>query len=141
MDRRKFLIDSCTVCIGTAISGMLLSGCSAPGNLYKTSVENGQMQIPLTEFAENKYCIIRSMSLSHDVFAYKKSETVYMAVLMKCTHRDAPIHYTSGGLVCNEHGSKFSYEGAVIKEPATEKLKSFPVTTNSTHLIINLKQL
>ena len=139
MDRRKFIKDTCTVCIGSAFTGMLLSGCTGSANLYKTSAENGQLQIPLSEFIENKYRIIRSSSLSHDVFVYKKSENEFMAVLMRCTHRDAPVQYTSGGLVCNEHGSRFSYEGIVLKEPATEKLKTFPVTTNNTHLIINIK--
>src|SRR5688572_1010023 len=138
MDRRKFIKDTCTVCVGSAFTGMLLAGCTGTGNIYKTSVENGKLQIPLSEFTEKKYRVIRSISLSHDVFAYKKSDTEFMAVLLKCTHRDAPVQFTSGGLVCNEHGSKFSYEGIVLKEPATEKLKTYPVTTNNTHLIINI---
>ena len=97
------------------------------------------MTIPLSEFMERNYIIARSNKLDYDIFIHKTLKDEYSAVMMRCSHRDAPLQYTSGGLVCNEHGSRFAYDGVVTKEPATSPLVKFPLTINQTHIIINIK--
>lgn len=138
MERRKFIKNTCVFCVGTVGLSAFLTSCSSSSRIFKTNAENGKFIIPLTEFQDKGHLIVRSKSLNYDVFVYKKPNDEYIAVLMKCSHRDAPVQYTSGGLACNEHGSRFTYEGEVTKEPATDPLTKFPVTINQTHLIIQI---
>jgi Rieske Fe-S protein len=140
MDRRKFIKNSCVLCIGTAGLGIVATSCGTTSSIFKTTVENGLLTIPLSEFATKNFVLVRTPSVPYDIFTYKKSDTEFIALLMKCSHRDAAVQYTSGGLVCNEHGSKFSYEGKVVKEPATDPLTKFPITINQSSIIIQIKK-
>lgn len=97
--------------------------------------------MPITSFGENNYVIVRTNKLSYDIFISKKPDNQYKAILMKCSHRDAPVNYTSGGLVCNEHGSRFNFEGEVLKAPATTSLQTIPIDLNQSHLIIKIQNL
>jgi len=122
-----------------SVASIIGEGCSPSASIYKSTIENNSMMIPLSEFMERNYVIARSNKLDYDIFIHKNSKEEYTAVMMRCSHRDAPLQYTTGGLVCHEHGSRFSYDGVVTKEPASTPLKKFPVTIDQTHLIINIK--
>ena len=139
MRRRNFLRVTCTACVGAAFTGMLLPGCTSQ-KVYKTTVEDGNLMIPLAEMEGKNYLVVRSLALENDIFIHRSADQEYNAVLMKCSHRDASLVYSSGGLMCNEHGSKFSFDGQVLKEPATQPLTKFQITTNNSHIIINLKK-
>jgi len=139
MERRKFIKDTCQLCMAASFIAILNKGCIPAEGVFSSTVENNKMMIPLTELSGKNYLLARSKQLAFDIFIHKNKNDNYTAVLMKCSHRDAPVHYTTGGLVCHEHGSRFDFEGAVTKEPAETPLTKFPVTLNTTHLIINLK--
>ena len=139
MERRHFIKNTCIFCLGAAIPAALISACSGPGTLFKTTAVNGIVSISRSAFTDKNYLIVRPENYNYDIFIHHPSENTFDAVLMKCTHRDAPLNYTSKGLVCNDHGSRFSFEGNVIKEPATAPLKKFPVTINNEQIIINLR--
>jgi len=140
MERRKFIKSTCTLCVSAVAFDLLLSSCGTSSKIFRAQEESGKINIPLTEFMDKNHLVIRTNSLLYDVFVYKKPNGEFTALSMKCSHRDSSVQYTSGGLTCNEHGSRFSFEGEVTKEPATEPLTKYPVTTNETHLIINIKK-
>jgi len=138
MDRRKFIKNTCAFCVGASSIGAVLTSCSVQKNIYKTIAQNNIISIPLSEFIDKNHLIVRATTLNYDIFTYKINENNYTALLMKCTHRDSPVQYSSGGLVCNEHGSRFGFDGVVTKAPATESLKQLEVSTNETHINIKI---
>ncbi len=129
------------MCLGASVLSSLLSSCSTPLNIYKPEFTSKTIEVPLTCFGENNYVIVRNNKLSYDIFVTRQPDNQYKALLMKCSHRDAPVNYSTGGLVCNEHGSRFNFEGEVVKAPATTSLQQLPIENNKTILIIKIQTL
>lgn len=141
MQRRKFIKYSCALCAGTTLLSTILESCTGPKNLYKAESSNNEISIPLSSFGEHNYVLVRTEKLSNDIFVSRKSENSYHAFLMKCTHRDSPLQYTSGGLVCNEHGSRFNFDGEVIQAPAINPLTIIPVKLIGHSLTLKINNL
>jgi cytochrome b6-f complex iron-sulfur subunit len=141
MHRRKFIRDTCTFCASSFLLGNILSGCTGALNLQKVEAINDEIIVPLHSFGENNYLVVRCKQISNDIFIFRKSDNSYIAHLMKCSHRDAPLQYSSKGLVCNEHGSRFNFDGEVVQAPATASLTKIPVSINEQSLILKIKHL
>ena len=141
MNRRDFIKDSCAACLSTAVAGIALtqlSSCS-PLPVYKTSLTNKRVNVPLTSFAESNLVIVRDLQVPYDVLVVKKSDTEYNALYLKCTHRDNPVTATKTGLHCPSHGSTFDLDGNVTKEPALQPLKKFKTEiTDNNSITIDL---
>ena len=138
--RREFLKDTCTACLGTAFLGFTatqLSSCSSLP-IYKTSLSQKVVNVPLSNFAESNLVIVRDIQIAFDILLVKKSETEYNAIYMKCSHRENPVTATKTGLFCSEHGSTFDLDGNVTKEPAPAPLKKFKTEINDQQLTIDL---
>lgn len=138
MHRRSFIKAGCSLCLGTSVLSTILTSCASPLNIYKTELTDKHIQIPLSSFGENNYVIVRTVEISYDIFISRKPDNQYKAILMKCSHRDAPVTYATGGLVCNEHGSRFNFEGEALKAPATTSLQTLPIEVNQNHLKIKI---
>ena len=141
MQRRSFIKAGCTLCLGTSVLSTLLSSCASPLNIYKPELTSKTIEVPLSSFGENNYVIVRNNKLSYDIFISKKPDNQYKAILMKCSHRDSPVNYSTGGFVCNEHGSRFNFEGEVVKAPATTSLQTLPIEYNQNHLTIQIQNI
>lgn len=124
-------------CAGMAITIPLLSGCSSSAQLVQATLNGDELQVPMTEFTDKNYVIVRSKQLEYDVFVKKEAEGCYKALLMRCTHRNNPVQRTSNGFVCHEHGSRFNDQGMVLTEPAVKNLTELPLTINQSY--INIK--
>lgn len=141
MHRRSFIKAGCTLCLGTSLLSTLLTSCASPLNIYKPELTGKSIEVPLASFGENNYVIVRTNKLSYDIFLSKRPGDQYKAILMKCSHRDAPVNYSTGGLVCNEHGSRFNFDGDVLKAPATTSLQTLPIELNQNNLSIKIQNL
>lgn len=141
MERRKFIKYTCVLCAGSALLSTLLESCAGPQNLYKAEYLNNEIVIPLVSFGDKNYLIVRADKLSNDIFISRKPDKSYSAFLMRCTHRDAPLHYSTGGLICNEHGSRFNFDGEVIQSPALVPLKKINVSLNDQSLTLIFKHI
>lgn len=104
--------------------------------MYKAKVQNGLLELPLTQFAENTSVIVRNSDLDFDILVLKEG-TTYRALYMKCTHEAAPLTATNKGLFCSMHGSSFDLNGQVTKEPATKPLAKFETTISNQSILIN----
>ena len=62
----------------------------------------------------------------------------YIASLMKCTHQACELNVGGGMYTCPCHGSEFSVEGEVLHGPASEKLKTFKITSDDENIHISL---
>jgi cytochrome b6-f complex iron-sulfur subunit len=79
----------------------------------------------------------------YDILLVKKSEELFDAIYMRCSHRENPLTATATGLHCSAHGSSFDLNGQVMKEPATAPLQKFPTEFDKTTgtISINIQSL
>ena len=141
MQRRQFLKASCNVCIlGAAGFAMpALNGCGpAKMAVYKTSVLNKQVQVPLGLFTTSALQIVRPEGWYYDIAVEKKVDNTYSAVLMQCTHQENQLVVTGSGFTCSLHGSQFDKDGNVRKGPAEERLQHYATTVYNNNLVINI---
>ena len=128
-------------CMGlTGIAG-LLESCSAPLQVFKLTPATGSnmVSVPLSAFTEKVIMVlIRDPDLEDDVLVVK-SNGVFNALLMTCTHESQSLTATNRGIYCNEHGSRFDFTGKVLKEPALDNLTRYKTesTENSVNIYLN----
>lgn len=138
--RREFLKDACTTCLGVSFLGISLSqltSCS-PFPVYKTDLSKKNVTVPLSSFGESNMVIVRDMQVIYDVLLVKKSDQIYDALYMRCTHQENPLTATKTGLFCSAHGSRFDLDGNVLKEPALAPLKKFKTELQENQVLIDL---
>ena len=80
--------------------------------------------------------IVKTKSLDFSILVVKKSETLFTALYMQCTHERQPLGATTKGLYCAAHGSAFDLDGNVTIQPATAALTKFTTELNDSMLTI-----
>lgn len=136
--RRDFIRTGCLHCAGLMGAGMLLQGCGSSVHLFKTTVQNNKVEVPVSEFADGKsMVVVRNSSLENDILLVKKNDQ-YSALNLRCTHEGFGLTTTSNKIVCSAHGSTFDFEGNVLKEPALKPLKKFNTRVTNDKIIIDL---
>jgi Rieske Fe-S protein len=138
--RRTFIKNTCTACLGYAVLGIQfsqLAGC-APLPIYTTNFNNKTVAVPLSSFVKSPLVIVRDKRVPFDILLAKNSEKEFLAIYLKCTHRENPVTATKNGLFCASHGSRFTLDGKVLKGPALKPLLQFTVKPNESNLIIDL---
>ncbi len=141
MNRKEFLKRGCDSCLcGTAALLIpSLTGCSpAAFNIYKTTVTNNVIELPLSLFEKNNLQIVRPHGWQYDIAVHKKPDGNYTAILMECTHMDNQLTASQNGFSCSLHGSTFNEEGEVIKGPAEFPLKKYSTSIRHDKLILSI---
>lgn len=141
MERRKFIKQGCSLCAGFASLGIvtsLLEGCTPGALVFKTSAAEGKISVPIEKFLSDKFVIVRDSQLEYDLLVVKESDHSYHTLAMQCTHRDQPLIFTSTGLTCNEHGSRFDLSGNVLRDPATKPLRKFKSELINSSVVVYL---
>ena len=147
MNRRHFIKQTCTACLSVTVLSSL-GGCIATqyvsGKLQKDGITVSTEEFAIKQkggTAYSSFIIIRNESLRYPICVYRFSESAYSAVWMKCTHQGAELQASGDVLQCPAHGSEFTNKGLVRNGPASENLRSFPVTINNNELFIDLRRL
>ena len=141
MERRNFLTTSCKICLlgAAGASIVALSGCGAAYPVFKTTVLDKKISIPLEIFTTNNLQIVRPKGWYYDI-AVQKTNSGYTALLLQCTHQENQLEINGkNGYSCSLHGSVFSKEGKVMKGPAEKDLKSYKTLVDDNKLIIMLQ--
>lgn len=145
MERRKAIKLCCYSAIGISTLGLSMSSCT--GIYYASSSRNlNQLIVPKSEFQEIKkkkiinrtFVLIEFDNSAFPICLYKKSETSYIACLLKCTHRGCELNVGGGIYSCPCHGSEFSITGSVLEGPAIEDLTSFKTESDHENIYIHL---
>jgi Rieske Fe-S protein len=140
MDRRKFLKDGCSACVGIASGSLIISlleSCS-PLPVFKTLSENREIKVPISQFIENKYLIIKATDVNYDVALIKNENENYKSIVMQCTHAENPVRYNGKEFRCNLHGSLFNSNGEVKTGPAEKPLIHLQTEIKNDYIIIKL---
>ena len=90
--------------------------------------------------AYRSFIIVRNDALQFPICVFRFTEQEYSAVWMKCTHQGAELQASGEMLQCPAHGSEFNNKGKVMSGPASDHLRTFPVTVTNTELFIDLRK-
>ena len=148
MDRRKFIKNSCAVCISATGLAAVASSCTATRYISGALGKDG-LTVDVNEFiiklngqsAYRSFIIVRNEALQYPICVYRFSEKEYSALWMRCTHQGAELQASGDYLQCSAHGSEFNNKGTVKNGPADRNLRNFPVTVSNNQLFIDLRAI
>lgn len=141
MNRKDFIKGSCGVCIALSsgfVLSAIMSSCKTPLGVVKTSAKDNMIQIPLTEFEQADYKLVRVSNYDFDLAVRKNPDGSFLTLVLECTHAGQPLTRTGNTYYCTLHGSQFSQEGKLLKGPAERDLKKLTTKTIKDHLSISL---
>jgi nitrite reductase/ring-hydroxylating ferredoxin subunit len=139
MDRRSFVKQSCTMCLAVGaglVAGSLSSCATLP--VYKTTMANNKVSVPVSLFAQSDFQVIQPKDLYYNIGLRKEKDSTYTALLLRCTHADNQLMPAGNGFTCSLHGSTFNKEGQVTQGPAEQSLKKYQTEIISDQIIIHL---
>ena len=90
--------------------------------------------------AYSSFVIVRNDALQYPICVYRFSDEQYSALWMKCAHQGAELQASGDVLQCPAHGSEFNNKGQVRNGPASNGLRTFPVTVNEKEIFIDLRK-
>jgi cytochrome b6-f complex iron-sulfur subunit len=144
MNRRKFIKSCCYTTVGITFVGSILQSC---GSIYYATVSRNanRLVIAKSEFWQLKkdkkvyrsFVLIKTEDSKFPICIYKIKEDVYVASLLKCTHRGCELNVGGGIYSCPCHGSEFSVSGKVLEGPAEVDLKKFKIETDNENIYIS----
>jgi Rieske Fe-S protein len=140
MNRRKFVKQSCSLCLAAG-SGMLigsLASCGVALPVYKTLIADNKISVPVSLFANTDFQLIQPKNLYYNIGLKKEKDGTYTALLLRCTHADNQLTPTGNGFKCSLHGSAFNNEGHVTIGPAERPLKKYATQIESGQIIIHI---
>lgn len=145
MDRKEFIHSCSRLALVLAGMPLLLPGCAATRSVE--AVRKGpQLSVPLSAFISVKnnkeiihsFLVARHASLPFPIGIYRKDESRYIALEMRCTHQNTELRAFGDRLQCPAHGSEFSTSGEVLNGPADTSLSLFPVMVTGSEIQITL---
>ena len=147
MDRKEFLIKSCTACIAAAGISSLFDSCTPtqyiPGTIGKDGITISKNDFRITQkdnAAYRSFIIVRNDALQYPICVYRFGDEQYSALWMKCTHQGTELNASGDFLQCPAHGSEFNSIGKVKSGPADRDLRTFPVVISNNDLFIDLRK-
>ena len=147
MNRKEFIIKSCTACIAAAGMSSLISSCAStqyvPGTVGKDGITISKNDFRLSQkdnSAYRSFIIVRNDALQYPICVYRFSDEQYSALWMKCTHQGTELNASGDFLQCPAHGSEFNNKGRVRNGPADKDLRTFPVVISNNDLFIDLRK-
>jgi Rieske Fe-S protein len=142
MKRRKFIEQSCLWCIAGLTGSVLLQACASAKKSVASpafTISDGVLTLAKENFTAQQFQVIRSSKLSEQIFVIKNEDGSYSAFEMKCTHAGGGLKIDeNSSLKCNLHGSRFSFDGQVMKGPAKKPLKRYAVEVTAAEVKIKL---
>ncbi len=139
MERREFIRKSCVFCMGGSFLMPLLESCgSIP--VYRATSNDNPIHIPLDQFLNTNYLIVKSSNIDYNIAVIKNSETDFKSFVMVCTHAENMLRFNGKEFTCSLHGSIFDSNGKVEKGPAEKSLFTLKTTIENNSLLVNLNQ-
>ena len=139
MTRKEFLIECAGFGVGlTVLPVLTLESCTTVPSINADWCAEGARVRKSVFDIQSVVVLQKHRSLQAPIFVEKLSESLYTAVLMKCTHKGCELLCDGPLLSCPCHGSEFRHDGQVVTAPATENLRSYQVSVEPDSILIHL---
>lgn len=147
MERRDFIVKSCSACLGISLIPLMLSGCAGTHYVSGNIESSGQLTVLKDDFkyirkgqeSLRHYIVISNDKLDYPIYLLRASDTIYKAHWMKCSHQGTELQAAGDHLICPAHGSEFNNQGQVTQGPAEDNLRSFNTSIEADKIIIALR--
>jgi Rieske Fe-S protein len=147
MNRRDFLVNSCSACLGAVAATSIFSSCTTTryisGNIVKDGLTVSTDEFKLEQkgsIAYRSFIIVRNDALQYPICIYRFNDQEYTAIWMKCSHQGSELQASGDVLQCPAHGSEFNNKGKVTNGPADRDLRTFSVTVSNNELFLDLRK-
>ena len=148
MERREFIINSCSACLSVSAIAGLISSCKSTqyvsGKLNTDGVVVDPEDFKIKQkgkISYRSYIVVRNEELKFPICVYRFSDNDYSALWMQCAHQGAEVQVSGNYLQCPAHGSEYDNRGHVTNGPAVRDLRTFPVTVANNQLFIDLRKI
>jgi Rieske Fe-S protein len=134
--RRAFVSSVAAVSVGS-----MLTGCASLAAIPVTP-EDGRV---LLRFLHHPTLLepggslrIRPEGASSPVYVLALDDGGFAALSPICTHQGCTVDIAGRHLVCPCHGSTYARDGTVVRGPAPESLRRFPVERTDDGVVVDL---
>jgi len=146
MNRKSFIKSCGMACVGGSAVAALLQSCGISKTMTG-AISDSDLVVSLADFETRagkethykNYIIVNNDQLKFPVCVYRIDAKTYSALWLQCSHQGAELQVFGDKLQCPAHGSEFNNKGMVTGGPASDHLRSFPVTVENDQLKISLK--
>ena len=147
MERREFIINSCSACLSVSAVVGLISSCKST-QYVSGKLNTDGLLIDIEDFkikqkgniSYRSYIVVRNEELKFPICVYRFSDKDYSALWMQCAHQGAEVQVLGTYLQCPAHGSEYDSRGRVTNGPAIRDLRTFPVTVGNNQLFVDLRK-
>ncbi|MBN8826893.1 Rieske (2Fe-2S) protein [Spirosoma sp.] len=145
--RQNFLKTCGATCLGAISLSTLLSSCKSvyyaqmpllKGNTIEVSRKEFEIVSKKGDVTLRPFVLVEVKGQSFPIYLYRRSDTDYSAVLMKCSHQGNELNAHDGHLTCPAHGSEYDATGKVLEGPAEKSLTAYRVTADPQTIIIHI---
>jgi Rieske Fe-S protein len=133
MNRRAFVAE--TIGISCAVPA-LLAGCASV-RYANAAVENERLVVLRTELSPAGTALVETPDEQLPILLRRTSDTEFVALSTKCTHRGCQVEQAGAQLSCPCHGSVFSLTGERLQGPADRPLTRFAVSADERNIYIS----
>lgn len=119
--------------VGLGMTG--LAGCATAPRLMGT-LTDGVITVPRPTVAEP--VVVTAAGFSERIVLLPSDDGSYRAMSARCTHLGCDVVIGKGNLICPCHNSVFDFAGSVVRGPANEPLKEFPVEAHGESVTIRV---
>lgn len=141
MDRKEFIKSTCGVCMAlgsVSVLSAIIASCKTPLGVIKTTSQENVVTIPLAEFADSTFKMVRVRNYDYDLAMQRLPDGTFETLVLQCTHAGYPLTKTGNTYYCTLHGSQFSHEGHVLKGPAAQDLRKLRTAVGKDMITIYL---
>src|SRR3546814_3799167 len=145
MNRKEFIHQCGSACLGAIGLPVLTVSCMASRRLNAPINSNNQLQVPLAAFVVSsknnksqyrRYVIVENDGLNYPIVVYRHAADDYTALLLPCSHQYNELNVNGDLLTCPANGSEFHARGEDLQCHAEDKLRFFMATRDARSLLL-----
>ena len=133
--RREFVAQVERIGVACLLPTVL---ASCAGVRYaQSAVEVDRLVVLRSELSNAGTAFVETPDDQLPIFLRRVSESEFVALSTKCTHRGCQVESAGTQLACPCHGSVFSLKGERLQGPAERPLSRYSVTADAQRIYIN----
>lgn len=135
--RREFVVQVERIGI-TCLLPTVLASCASV-RYAPSAVEVDRLVVLRSELSSVGTALIETPDDQLPIFLRRVSDSEFVVLSTKCTHRGCQVESAGSQFTCPCHGSVFSLNGERLQGPAERPLSRYTVTTDEQRIYINRK--